>query len=873
MNNIRIILTHLFLLGILTMPYTVNGQDCRSRNEKAQELHENGQFKEAIELVLPITISYCGADEKILAYRLLANSYLEIDSMDLAKRYVYELLTINSTYTPDRRDSRQFAEFVIKESFNFFRNKISSVSKKAEDPKLAPAAISILTEEVIKRRGYQDVEAILHDLSGFDISRSNGLVYSNIYQRGYRSATNTDRTLILVDGFEDNSLVSGTAFISRQYALSNIKRMEVIYGPSSTMYGANAFAGVVNIVTKDAFDIIEEGNFGATATVGGGQWNTKYLDMTTAFKNDFLSFTVTGRFFKSDEMDLSTYGGYSESGYDNYWDQTFNSGGRFNTDFYRDKFRITSSVTDNYNSLLAITNSGPLYNLVVNGNDSAIVATPFAANSARALDSINYANSDLSFKDPTDDWYLAGKLNFKDVQFGVQSWQRKEGAFPAYVDDRYASGLAGSSWTASQTMFYMTFQKLRKRFSFSNLTRFKLNETAPDVRLTSYSSYSNGTYDLLDLANGVTPNWDTSYFYQISKQFRSEFKAFYRGRKYDLLAGAEFRMSTISGNFLTSSQEFPELFGTVPSVDGGDNYNPIEIGGYLQSTYTPIDSVLQLSVAGRFDNSRNRDLNNNVFNPRVAIVYTPRKKSGESKGENHFIFKAIHSQAFKEASLFQKFNESSTRLRNPGLRPEKAKNFELSGRWSPHKDFSFEAILYRTAYSNIIVERTIALGEDAGKTQYVNEGKIEILGVQANLNYTIRRYDLYANYTYADPYNSYEDKIVGDIAPHQINLGVNGAFYYNKINVNLRTNYVAAKPTGINTTTDENPLNEIPGYFLLNGAVSYTQGSATLQVVVNNILNSFYYHPGVRGASGATYAPILPQPTQNFHIRLTLDLK
>ena len=123
------------------------------------------------------------------------------------------------------------------------------MSKKAENVLKAPATVIIITEEEIINRGYIDVEQVFHDLPGFDISKGQGANYSNLYQRGYRSIM-TDRTLLLVDGVEQNDLVSDNAQISRQYPLSNIKRIEVIYGPASTMYGANAFVGVVNIVTK-----------------------------------------------------------------------------------------------------------------------------------------------------------------------------------------------------------------------------------------------------------------------------------------------------------------------------------------------------------------------------------------------------------------------------------------------------------------------------------------------------------------------------------------------------------------------------------------------------------------------------------------------
>ena len=140
----------------------------------------------------------------------------------------------------------------------------------------------MITEEEIENRGYHDLEALLHDLPGFDISQSNGILYSNIYQRGYRSV-NTDRTLILVDGVEENDIWGNFVYLSRQYPLSNIESVEVIYGPSSTIYGANAFLGVISINTKKASQLIKEDNkVGANIQAGYGQWNTRYLDATFA---------------------------------------------------------------------------------------------------------------------------------------------------------------------------------------------------------------------------------------------------------------------------------------------------------------------------------------------------------------------------------------------------------------------------------------------------------------------------------------------------------------------------------------------------------------------------------------------------------------
>ena len=175
----------------------------------------------------------------------------------------------------------------------------------------APATVIVVTAEQIRRRGYLDLEAVIHDLPGFDISRSNGYSYSNLYQRGFRSDT-TNRTLFLVDGVEQNDLHSNTAHISRQFPLSNIDRVEVVYGPASTMYGANAFLGVINVITKDPDDVIAEGkSIGVDAQVGGGAWSTGFLDATVAGRYRGATLSLTGRVYKSDEWDLSQYSNWN----------------------------------------------------------------------------------------------------------------------------------------------------------------------------------------------------------------------------------------------------------------------------------------------------------------------------------------------------------------------------------------------------------------------------------------------------------------------------------------------------------------------------------------------------------------------------------
>src|SRR5205085_2163990 len=201
----------------------------------------------------------------------------------------------------DLRDPERFRNRV-----DFIKsNIISSVSKHNEDIRLAPATTTVITQEEILQRGYTDLIDILKDIPGFDISIYYGQLYANVYQRGFRT-DNSEKFLLLFDGVEENDLWSNFADISQQYPLTNIKRVEVIYGPASTMYGPNAYSGVINVITKEPEDYIKEKrSFGVQANAGIGSYNTKYLDASAAFKKGIFSFSATGRLYYSDRPDLS----------------------------------------------------------------------------------------------------------------------------------------------------------------------------------------------------------------------------------------------------------------------------------------------------------------------------------------------------------------------------------------------------------------------------------------------------------------------------------------------------------------------------------------------------------------------------------------
>ena len=181
------------------------------------------------------------------ARELLALTAIVEDRMVDAKAYVLQIVTSNSNFTSYNRN------IVFEEIFDEIKREnvgvtVSSVSKKPEDLNTAPATVKLVTHEEIMDRGYKDIVDLLSDLPGFDISKTFSTLYANINQLGFRQE-NTERTLFMVDGVEENDIWLNWAYISRQFPLSNVKAVEILYGTSSTMYGPRAFIGAINIIT------------------------------------------------------------------------------------------------------------------------------------------------------------------------------------------------------------------------------------------------------------------------------------------------------------------------------------------------------------------------------------------------------------------------------------------------------------------------------------------------------------------------------------------------------------------------------------------------------------------------------------------------
>lgn len=131
---------------------------------------------------------------------------------------------------------------------------ISSVytaSKYEQNVTEAPSRVTIVTSEEISRYGYRTFGDILRSLSGFYTSYDRNYSYVGVRGFGVPGDYNT-RILMLVDGHRINDNIYDAAYVDNAFGLDLdlIQRVEVVRGPSSSLYGSNAFFAVINVITK-----------------------------------------------------------------------------------------------------------------------------------------------------------------------------------------------------------------------------------------------------------------------------------------------------------------------------------------------------------------------------------------------------------------------------------------------------------------------------------------------------------------------------------------------------------------------------------------------------------------------------------------------
>ncbi|MEJ6000883.1 TonB-dependent receptor plug domain-containing protein [Paucibacter soli] len=133
---------------------------------------------------------------------------------------------------------------------------VSIATGSSQPLRRAPAVASVITAADIVAMGATNLDQVLASVPGLHVS-VNAINYAAIYSlRGLYSAPTNPHVLLLLDGVPMKGAYSGDKGTSwTGLPLEYVARIEVIRGPGSALYGADAFAGVINVVSKSAADI------------------------------------------------------------------------------------------------------------------------------------------------------------------------------------------------------------------------------------------------------------------------------------------------------------------------------------------------------------------------------------------------------------------------------------------------------------------------------------------------------------------------------------------------------------------------------------------------------------------------------------------
>lgn len=136
--------------------------------------------------------------------------------------------------------------------------KIITASKKEENYNDAPSAVTVITNEQIQQQGLRTLEEVLERVAGF--FPTGQLPFGLIGGRGLIQDQNVNY-LFLIDGHSFNSTNVAGAYHQHTFPLlSNVKQIEIIRGPGSTLWGSDAVVGIINIITKTGDDLDNKSN-------------------------------------------------------------------------------------------------------------------------------------------------------------------------------------------------------------------------------------------------------------------------------------------------------------------------------------------------------------------------------------------------------------------------------------------------------------------------------------------------------------------------------------------------------------------------------------------------------------------------------------
>ena len=675
---------------------------------------------------------------------------------------------------------------------------VESASLKQSSLINAPANIKIVTHDQIRQRGYQTLIDVLRDVPGFDFANhldSAGEYTSHSVNRGIGGTPGNVQLLIMIDGIVQNHIAfNWSQPWGNQQIFSDIERIEIVQGPGSASYGANAYSGVVHFITKSAK---EHPTAHASALIG--QDNTRSYQFMVNHAVSDLYLQLAGRFF-------STSG---DNGLDSY-----DPAGYFQAHAY------PNILTEQYvDGILQVNTPSPL------------------ANTFKLAGYNNFSDDDA----------LRGKVTWQPentssglnrLEFGFNHWQQAQGLGSYVTGFEYQTRDKSYQKVHQAEHYYVDFDiGLSPNIELESRIWYRKNQQKPKTGF----KYSYRFVDLIKSYHSLSEQNAIEQQLNINDIFDSDLQIGYRLMRSDKMGqitslgryqlGEEANSSSdwlmaIQGLGLNQYAQYD-----VETVDEQAVY--VQAQGKL---FTQLDYTLGL----RFDHS---DAFGNTFNPRAALNYHYR-----STADDKLVFKLLFGEAFREPSIFELNDEFRG---NESLEPEKVRTVELVSQY--FKAFNSQQIDVKTAVYFSHEQSRIALDVDdsPGGSRYQNQDDTDYFGITIDANYSLDKdLAIYLNYHYTDGGHVNHNSALDHSANHKFNWGIHyQATDY--LAVNFRANHLVSQNVPNSNSYFDNKAPSLSLYNLVLSSkdMSFAGIKLSPQLIVKNVFDKKYVLVGRQDGS------------------------
>ena len=704
--------------------------------------------------------------------------------------------------------------------------KVVTAARKSQILSEAPANVIVISSNMIRRRGYQNLEEALRDLPGFDFisSQPSGEHPTHFIFRGMTDAGQT-KLLIMIDGVIRNDISNGWfRFMGYNMPMSDIERIEVISGPGSALYGANAYAGLIHIITKsvkDQFDVHSDRNYFVDFRQIAGPNQTYSPEIFAGYRFDNgLTLQATARWYDTDG--------------DNAVDR-YDPG-----NYYHHNFEPDSVTTTEY----------------------GVIANE------REPDGSRKKIAD-GFKTNINDMAIRIRLQKEGFTLGFNYWEKDDGLGSQIVGYEYFTNTDGLDYQVHNQGIcgFGSYQ-----FQFNDQIEFKTRLLYRNTRvLPNTGFYYTHQYQSVD--NGVNPpvvdkkkgynsegflfGFDQQADIQTSDQndLTLGFQVEQRINQYfGISLGPEQRTSSTIVDYAYSSEETivqPMYFSKNAAF-------------FVQDYYRMSDAYL-LTTGIRYDTDNQYG---DVWNPRLAFTGKPLQ---------FLRFKLLYGEAYKSPTIFELFDEWRG---NTELKSQSISTYEVEIGFQPLQTASLGLNCFYNRLTDLIVEKPnpdtslVPVGpRDEKVTYYQNVGATEISGMTASAKLLpSKNFRFFADYTLTLGENGNE---VDNISKHKFNFVAN-YLLLNKFNVNIRGNLVSKikapisnryfypkdeesiQSVGYDYMIEDDPDGYLEGYFLCNLTLTgidlfpdlTRKFSVEPQLIIRNLFDKDYLGIGRQTGSG-----------------------